>query len=418
MNILIAEDDFVARRILHNMLEKLGHQVVVCENGLMAWEAIENNAARLAILDWMMPMLDGVTLCRKIREKNGSEYIYVILLTSNDQKSDIVEGLGAGADDYMIKPYDPYELNARIRSGQRILKLEDDLKTTTSQLLHSEKLAALGTLAAGIAHEINTPMQYLQYNTLFLQESFQGMLALLNAYGSLEGRMAAGEGIGPLMKEIRKIEERIDFGYLQQEVPRAVRESSEGVEHITGIVRSMREFIHPGNRQIAPMDINNAVSNTIRVTQNQWSRVADIQLDLAADLPFVPCFQGEFNQVVLNLIINAVHAIEDRLKKSRDGGSGVISIQTRKTEEAVEVRIQDNGAGIPEKIRPKIFDPFFTTKAVGRGTGQGLAISRSVIVDRLGGRLSFDSRVDHGTTFTIRLPLEQTTPRISADSPA
>lgn len=409
MNVLIAEDDFVARRILHRMLEKLGHQVIACENGLKAWEAIRNNEARLAILDWMMPKIDGLTLCRKIREERRPEYVYVILLTSNDQKSDIVEGLNAGADDYMTKPYDPYELKARIRSGQRVLKLEDDLKTTTSQLLHSEKLAALGTLAAGIAHEINTPMQYLEYNTLFLQESFDGILELLKSYGRIERRIASGDGIRPLFREIRELEEKIDLAYIQEEIPRAIRESSEGVEHVTEIVRSMREFTHPGNRQIAPMDINGAVSNTIRVSQNQWARVAEIQLDLAPDLPPVPCFQGEFNQVVLNLIVNAAHAIEERIKKKPDTGPGVISINTRKTEDSVEVRVKDNGIGIPDIIRPKIFDPFFTTKEVGRGTGQGLAISRSVIVDRLGGRLTFDSRVGEGTTFTIRLPLEQAT---------
>ena len=409
MNVLIAEDDFVARRILHRMLEKLGHQVIACENGLKAWEAIQNNEARLAILDWMMPKIDGLTLCRKIREERLPEYVYVILLTSNDQKSDIVEGLNAGADDYMTKPYDPYELKARIRSGQRVLKLEDDLKTTTSQLLHSEKLAALGTLAAGIAHEINTPMQYLEYNTLFLQESFDGILELLKSYGRLEGRIASGDGIRPLFREIRELEEKIDLAYIREEIPRAIRESSEGVEHVTEIVRSMRDFTHPGNRQIAPMDINEAVSNTIRVSQNQWVRVAEIQVDLTPDLPPVPCLQGEFNQVVLNLIVNAAHAIEERIKKKPDAGAGLISIHTRKTEDSVEVCVQDNGIGIPDIIRPKIFDPFFTTKEVGRGTGQGLAISRSVIVDRLGGRLTFNSRVGEGTTFIIRLPLEQAT---------
>ena len=309
----------------------------------------------------------------------------------------------------MTKPYDPYELKARIRSGQRVLKLEDDLKTTTSQLLHSEKLAALGTLAAGIAHEINTPMQYLEYNTLFLQESFDGILELLKSYGRIERRIASGDGIRPLFREIRELAEKIDLAYIQEEIPRAIRESSEGVEHVTEIVRSMREFTHPGNRQIASMDINEAVSNTIRVSQNQWARVAEIQLDLAPDLPPVPCFQGEFNQVVLNLIVNAAHAIEERIKKKPDTGPGVISINTRKTEDSVEVRVKDNGIGIPDIIRPKIFDPFFTNKEVGRGTGQGLAISRSVIVERLGGRLTFDSRVGEGTTFTIRLPLEQAT---------
>lgn len=412
MNILIAEDDFVARRILQKMLETLGHQVIACENGLKAWEAIRNNAARLAIIDWMMPIIDGLTLCRKIREEKLPEYVYIILLTSNDQKSDIVEGLNAGADDYMTKPYDPFELKARIRSGQRVLKLEDDLKTTTSQLLHSEKLAALGTLAAGIAHEINTPMQYLQYNTLFLQESFEGIVTLLKAYGGLERRVAGGGAVRPLLQEIRELEDRIDLPYLLQEIPRAVGESSEGVAQVTEIVQSMRDFTHPGNRQIAPMDVNAAISNTVRVTRNQWSQVADIDLDLDPDLPVLPCVQGEFNQVVLNLLVNAAHAIEERLDKDPDAGPGRISITTRRAEAHAEIRIRDNGTGIPDLIRPKVFDPFFTTKEVGRGTGQGLAISRSVIVDRLGGRLTFDTRVGEGTTFIIRLPLEQTAHRV------
>lgn len=412
MDILIAEDDFVARRILQKMLEKLGHRVIACENGLKAWEAIRSREARLSILDWMMPIIDGLSLCRKIRDEKLPDYVYIILLTSNDQKSDIVEGLNAGADDYMTKPYDPFELKARIHSGQRILKLEDDLKTATSQLIHSEKLAALGTLAAGLAHEINTPMQYLQYNTLFLQESFEGIVALLNAHSGLERRIAGGGAAATHLEEIRELEEKIDLPYILEEIPRAARESSEGVAHVAEIVRSMREFTHPGTRQIAPMDINAAVSNTIRVTRNQWTRVADIQLDLAPELPMVPCIQGEFNQVILNLIVNAVHAIEDRIDKDPEAGPGVISLTTSKTGSHAEIRIRDNGTGIPDPIRPKVFDPFFTTKGVGRGTGQGLAISRSVIVDRLGGRLTFDTRVGEGTTFIIRLPLEQTAYRV------
>ncbi len=407
MNILIAEDDVIARRILHKMLEKLGHQVIACDNGLKAWEAIQSNAARLVILDWMMPEIDGLSLCRRLREEKLPEYVYVILLTSNDQKSDIVAGLSAGADDYMIKPYNPYELKARIRSGQRVLQLEDDLKSATVQLFHAEKLAALGTLTAGIAHEINTPMQYLQYNTLFLEESFSGIMRLMKTYGKLRERFEAAGGGGPLLEELREQEHRIDLDYIQAEVPRAIRESSEGVEYVTEIVQSMRAFTHPGNRQMAPMDINHALKNTIRITQTQWARVAELQLDLAQDLPHIPCYPGEFNQVILNLIINAAHAIEERLASSPGSGAGVITIQTRKIEEGVEVRLQDNGAGIPDAIRPRVFDPFFTTKEVGRGTGQGLAICRSVIVERLGGRLTFESRMGEGTTFIIRLPLRQ-----------
>jgi signal transduction histidine kinase len=189
------------------------------------------------------------------------------------------------------------------------------------------------------------------------------------------------------------------------EIPKAIQQSLEGVERVATIVRAMKEFSHPGTGQKSAVDLNHAIESTITVARNEWKYVAEVVTHFEPTLPQVPCLAGEFNQVVLNLIINATHAIADVVGDGAKG-KGLITITTRQDKSWAEIRIQDTGAGIPEKIRNRIFEPFFTTKGVGKGTGQGLAISRSVIVDKHGGTIAFESQVGKGTTFIIRLPIQ------------
>jgi signal transduction histidine kinase len=286
-------------------------------------------------------------------------------------------------------------------TAKRIAQKERDLME--AQLRQAQKLEAVGQLAAGIAHEINTPIQYIGDNLRFIEESFAGLGQWLGSSQQLTAALQSKTVTPELMGAVESSARSVDMGYLRQEIPLAVQQSLAGVAHVTKIVQAMKEFSHPGTNEKVAVDLNHAIEATITVARNEWKYVAEMTTDLAPELPKVPCFPSEFNQVILNLIVNAAHAIGDVVRKAV-GTKGVIRIGTRLDGSWVEIRISDTGTGIPESIRHRIFDPFFTTKEVGRGTGQGLTIARSVIVDKHGGTLTFESEIGRGTTFIIRLP--------------
>ena len=265
------------------------------------------------------------------------------------------------------------------------------------ELRQAQKLESVGRLASGIAHEINTPMQFVGDNVRFLKDSFQEIQALLL------GLRAFCESAGPAFAaQLASLEERLNVGYLLGEIPEALIQTEEGVERVVTIVRAMKEFAHPENRGHVRADLNKALLNTLTVARNELKYVADVETDFG-ELPMVVCSVSDLNQVFLNLLVNAAHAIGDVVSKS--GQKGNIRIHTEAEGDHVLISIADNGAGIPEAIRDRIFDPFFTTKEVGRGTGQGLAIARAV-VDRHRGSLTFQSEIGRGTTFFLRLPVE------------
>ena len=199
--------------------------------------------------------------------------------------------------------------------------------------------------------------------------------------------------------------ECIDTGYLLDEIPKAIDQTLEGVTRVSTIVGAMKEFSHPDIKEKVPLDLNRAISSTITVARNEWKYVAEMETEFDPSLLPVPCLPGEFNQVILNLIINAAHTIAD---VARNGGPtmGKIKVQTLNCVEWVEIRIQDTGTGIPEEVQNRIFDPFFTTKEIGKGTGQGLAIARSVVITKHGGSIRFETEEGKGTTFIIRLPYD------------
>lgn len=275
----------------------------------------------------------------------------------------------------------------------------------------AQKLESLGQLAAGIAHEINTPTQYIGDNTRFLSDSFTELLPFIRRTNARLTENHSGSPTAETTEPPKAVEPSPDLDYLMEEVPKAIAQTLEGVERVTKIVRAMKEFAHPDSGATAPADLNKAIQSTVTVARSEWKYVADLVLDLAPDLPTVPCQLGGINQTILNLIVNAAHAIAEKVGKS--GEKGTIMVSTRRVDSWAEIRISDTGAGIPEAIRSRIFDPFFTTKEVGKGTGQGLAIARTVIIEKHGGALTFESEPGKGTTFVIRLPI--TAP--SADQP-
>jgi len=259
-------------------------------------------------------------------------------------------------------------------------------------------------LAAGIAHEINTPTQYVGDNTRFLQDSVRDLIEVVDRYIELLDPDQGPRTWDERAVEIKAALEELDIEFLKEEIPKAIEQSLEGVERVAQIVRSMKEFSHPGGDEKQTVDLNKAIESTITVARNEWKYVAEMVTEFDPALPLVPCLLGDFNQVILNMIINAAHAITDVVGKD-SGEKGTITVSTRVDGAWVEIRLSDTGTGIPEKIRSRIFDPFFTTKDVGKGTGQGLAIAHTTVVKKHGGELSVESEVGHGATFVIRLPM-------------
>ena len=279
-----------------------------------------------------------------------------------------------------------------------------ELKLTEARLSRAQKLESIGQLSAGIAHEINTPTQFVSDNIHFLETAFEDLSDVQKAYHDLFEAAKKQSDMASQIAQVETVLQQADIEYIAKEIPLAIKQSIDGVSRIAKIVSAMKVFSHMGaeNKELA--DLNAAISNTITVASNEWKFVADISLDLDENLPTVPCYLAEFNQVILNLVVNAAHAIKDVIDSS-GGEKGVISISSRFLVDVVEVRIGDTGSGIPETVRDKIFDPFFTTKEVGKGTGQGLSMVHSMVVEKHGGELEFETETGKGTTFIIRLPL-------------
>jgi two-component system NtrC family sensor kinase len=270
------------------------------------------------------------------------------------------------------------------------------------ELRQAQKLESVGRLASGIAHEINTPMQFVSDNVRFLQDSFGQLQEVIGKLHELSGSSFDQCSGNDLCAEIGRLDANLDSEYLLKEIPEALSQTLDGVERVVTIVRAMKEFAHPENRGMIPADLNKALVNTLTVARNELKYVADVETEFG-DLPLVICSLSDINQVFLNLLVNAAHAIGDVVGDT--GRKGTIRLQTGMEGSMVVISVADTGGGIPAGIRNRIFDPFFTTKQVGRGTGQGLAIARSV-VDRHKGTLTFESEVGKGTTFYIRLPIE------------
>jgi PAS domain S-box-containing protein len=283
-------------------------------------------------------------------------------------------------------------------------KLERERQLMELQLRQAQKMEAVGQLAAGIAHEINTPTQYVGDNTQFLKDAFENLTTALKSHTNLIAAAKQNAVTPELIARAEQVLAGCDLDYHIEQIPAAINETLEGVARVSKIVRAMKEFSHPGGKEKNAADLNRAIDSTTTVARNEWKYVADLVLDLDPKLPPVPCFVSEFNQAILNLVVNASHAIGDAIKDQK-GQKGTITIRTRRDGDFAEIRVSDTGTGIPEVHRQRIFEPFFTTKDVGKGTGQGLAVVYGSIVKKHGGTVTFETEMGKGTTFILRLPI-------------
>ncbi|MFT6750200.1 MAG: two-component system NtrC family sensor kinase [Candidatus Azotimanducaceae bacterium] len=258
-----------------------------------------------------------------------------------------------------------------------------------AELRQAQKLESVGQLAAGIAHEINTPAQYVSDNISFVSDVWEEVLGLTRSL--IKDREEQGIDT-----------EQLDFPFIEQEVPLALNQCSEGLTHISRIVQAMKNFSHPGESDKAPSNINQLIDNVIVISTSEWKYVAEIQRDYEPELEIISCESSSSNQVFLNLIVNAAHAIDEKFGETQV--QGLIRITTKNSDDGTEILIQDNGIGMSADVKQKIYNPFFTTKEVGKGSGQGLAISYATIVENHGGSIDVESTIGEVSVFIIRLP--------------
>ncbi len=291
-------------------------------------------------------------------------------------------------------------------AGVLILGQElSDIKARELESMHERRMQSIGQLAAGIAHEINTPIQYIGYNAGFLDEAFADLRGLLGAYAGLAAAVAAGDrqGADVALARVRAVERDVDLAYLDREIPSAVANTRKGVGHVAEIVGAMRQMSHPGTGDRLFFDLNAAVRDIVTITRHAWKHAAEVELRLAPGLPPVYGLPQEVSQVLLNVVQNAAQAVAERAA-AKPGFRGRIGIETASDPDGTTVTVADNGPGVDASIRHRVFDPFFTTKPVGQGTGQGLAISRSIMA-RHGGDIELAAGPDGGAVFRLRFPL-------------
>ncbi len=390
MDILIADDDFYASKFVEKTLSEMGHRAHVVENGLMAWELFQRESIRMVISDWMMPEMDGPTLCKKIRTSDCSQYVYIILLTAKEAKEDAVLGLESGADDYVVKPFDPSELRARVQAGERIIQLEDERRSAHMQLLQSEKMASIGQLAAGVAHEINNPIGFILSNLVSLEKYVNKLTDFIQAQDGVVKDLPQSGAVSDLVEKRKKL--KLDF--ISEDIKDLIHESLDGADRVKKIVQNLKSFSRVDQAECKLSDLNECIESTVNIVWNELKYKVEVQKDYG-EIPLTKCYAQQLNQVFMNLLVNAAQAIEKQ---------GEIKIRTWNENGSILVSFADTGCGIPDEVRNRIFDPFFTTKDVGKGTGLGLSISYDIVKNHQGD-ITVDSERGKGTTFTIRIPV-------------
>ncbi len=419
--VLVVDDDQLVLDSVKDCLE-LAFAVVGTTSPREALRLILERPFEVIVTDLMMEELPGIELIRSVRCIRPRTK--AIVVTGYGSKQAAISAVRQGAYDFLEKPLTPAVLTQAVRrawgqhqaelenevlvaelraSNERLKQESEERKRLELDLLQAQKLKSIGQLAAGIAHEINTPVQFIADNTRFLKDAMPTVFGLLDRQrAALEAALAGGqdaERLGAILAAGR--DAKLDF--LASEATAAIDESLEGLGRLAGIVRALRDFSHPGAGAKIHFNLNDVVRNMVLVGRSEWKYVAEIELDLDENLPLLPCLPGPLSQAILNIIVNAAHAVSEGA--DRRIGAGLIRITTRACGQLLELKVSDNGTGIPEAIRDRIFDPYFTTKPLGKGSGQGLAIAYAAVVNQHGGTIEVESTVGAGTTFIIKLPL-------------
>ncbi|OZH53792.1 hypothetical protein AFK68_15315 [Hydrocoleum sp. CS-953] len=427
--ILIVDDNPANLGVLSDFLDETGYEVWVAKSGDMALQRIEYALPDLILLDIMMPGIDGFETCRYLKGKTETCDIPVIFMTALSDTESKVKGLNLGAVDYITKPFQQEEVLARVKLHLKLYKLMrqvaeqnktleqkvqertfelnqmvEELKTMQVQLVQNEKMSSLGQMVAGVAHEINNPINFIYGNLEPAEEYIENILNLIEMYQLYHPEPDA---------EIKAYREDIELEFLREDLIKILSSMKIGANRILEIVKSLRNFSRIDGSEIKKVDIHEGIDSTLMILQNRLkAKPEHPEIELIKEygnLPDVECYPGQLNQVFMNLLANGIDAIEECYSegsfKEVENNSGKIRISTElNNSDEVVIKIADNAKGMKEEVVNRIFNPFFTTKPVGKGTGMGLAISYSIVVDKHGGKLECNSKVNVGTEFIIRIP--------------
>lgn len=416
--ILIVDDDPGNLAALGRLLRP-HYDVLAAPSGERALQIAANiPKPDLILLDVLMPVMDGYAVLARLRDDPATRDIPVIFVSGLHSIDDEEKGLKLGAVDYITKPYRPPIILARVHTCLELRRARDGLRDQNArleaevarrlkeiqqvqiQLLQSEKMAAIGQLAAGIAHEINNPVGFVTSNLKTLDVYRQDIFELLDAYEALEAACTQDE---TALLKIRSLKQQKDLAFLRTDIGQLIAESRNGMTRVAKIVSDLKDFAHAENKEWLWADLNSGLDSTLNIVWNEIKYHCTLN-KAYGDIPKVYCMASQINQVLLNLLVNAAQAIPEK---------GEISIRTGQAGDEVFIAIADTGSGIPAENLSRIFEPFFTTKPVGKGTGLGLAISHD-IVQKHGGRIEVESTVGKGTTFTVWLPVNSPVEAASA----
>ncbi|MDD2270631.1 MAG: response regulator [Desulfuromonadaceae bacterium] len=416
--ILIVDDEEPALKLMSRLLSCDRYTLHTAGNGREALELAEKINPDLILLDVIMPGLDGAETCRILKSTEGIKLIPVIMLTACQDKEVKLRCLSAGANDFLAKPVDNAELQLRVHNMlefrrhtetrkwvERLLQIKktmegknreleaalEEIERTQTQIIQQEKMASVGQIAAGVAHEINNPMGYISSNMNSLFKYAEKLAQFIDIQEQAIEKSSDEE----TKKSITELKRQIKLDFVMKDFRDLIAESLEGSKRVSKIVQDLKSFSRIDGDEAIPADLNTYIQSTINVVRNEIKYVAELDIRLG-DIPLVVCRPQQISQVVMNLLVNAAHSISS---------NGVITIATTHVKNTVEISVTDTGCGISPENISKIFEPFFTTKEVGKGTGLGLAISRD-IVRKHGGELLVMSETGKGTVFTVQLPLQ------------
>jgi signal transduction histidine kinase len=420
--ILVVDDNPANTKVLFDTLRQAGHRVLVAKSGEVALERLQSATPDLILLDVMMPGIDGFETCRRLKADAATQTIPVIFMTALSDTEDKTQGFGLGAVDYITKPFQQEEVLARVhlhlqlynltqgleqRVRDRTTELEftlEQLRQSQLQLIQNEKMSALGNLVAGVAHEINNPVGFISGNLKHAQKYIDDLLEFVDFYWEHCPPDAA------VQEKMRKL----DLPYLRQDLPKLISSMKAGTDRIQHISTSLRTFSRSDSDRPILCNIHDGIDSTLlilkhRLKENE-SRPEIEVIKHYGDLPQIECYAGQLNQVFMNLIANAIDALEESNKgvvfSEIEQHPNQIKIVTALQEHRIKIQIQDNGIGIAAEMQPRVFDHLFTTKEVGKGTGLGLAIAHQIITEKHRGQIEVSSALGQGTTFTIMIPLQ------------